>query len=267
MVEFPLNWVILLAGAFLLLAVSFAGLLVYMLIQRSNSNKPTRQSSGLPGKKSLLNRLDDQLFSRKSAEPTTIVGPPTQGPENQQWVLLYRQPENEHLTLSMPGKEVVLKPEDLTPVQLMQVKSLALGLHHWLGLNLGKPVENPPSPAADIPTAPTVTPTIPTMIETPPAEPVKSPPLTRSIFSRREVEEIKPMVSIAIQINAHLQNILLQEKYAGPDLYLTDNEFGDLVVVSGMEKYVGVDAVPDPEIAALIKKAADQWTDQNLRRG
>ena len=75
------------------------------------------------------------------------------------------------------------------------------------------------------------------------------------------------MVSMAVQINAYLQNILIQENYGGPDLYLTDGELGDLVVVHGMEKYVGVEAVPDPEISALIKRAAEQWADQNLRHG
>ena len=74
------------------------------------------------------------------------------------------------------------------------------------------------------------------------------------------------MVSIARQINAVLQNILLMENYGGPELYLTDNEQGDLVVVLGIEKFIGIDAVPDPAVAALIKRAADQWTDQNLTR-
>ena len=268
MVEFPLQWVIVLAGAFLALAVGFGVILVYLLIQRSNQNKPEDQRASSRNKFRLLDTIDETLFKRKSAEPVTIVAPPVQGEESKNWVLVYRQPETEQLTLSLPGKEVVLKPEELTPVQLMQVKSVALGLQYWLGLTLSKPAEKPAPPVTSVPptSAPTEIPMPGVKIETPPAEPVKSNPLTRSIFSRREAPEIKPMVSMAVQINAYLQNILLQENYAGKELYLTDNEHGDLVVVLGMEKFIGVDAVPDPEIAALIKRAADQWTEQKLRR-
>ncbi|MEE4194533.1 MAG: hypothetical protein V2J07_04970 [Anaerolineae bacterium] len=265
MIEFPLKWVILLAGAFLALAVGFGVILVYLLIQRSNSNAPEDKTNPSRAGVNLLERIDERLFSRKSTEPVVVVAPPVQGEDNQNWVLLYRQPETEHLTLSLPGKEIVIKPEELTPVQLMQVKSMALGLQHWLGLTLNKPAEKPAAKAAAVPVSPA--PPLPQMIDTPPSEPVKSHPLTRSIFTRRDVEEIKPMVSIAVQINAYLQNILLQENYAGPDLYLTDNAEGDLVVVSGVEKYIGVDAVPDPKIAELIKRAAEQWTNHHLRHG
>ncbi len=264
MVEFPLKWVILLAGAFLALAVGFGVILVYLLIQRSSSNTPEEKSNSSRAGVNLLERLDERLFSRKSAEPVTVVAPPVQGEDNQNWVLLYRQPETEHLTLSLPGKEIVIKPEELTPLQVMQVKSMALGLQHWLGLTLTKPAEKPTA-TANPPVSPV--PSLPQRIDTPPSEPAKSHPLTRSIFTRREVEEIKPMLSIAVQINAYLQNILLQENYAGPDLYLTDNAEGDLVVVFGVEKFIGVDAVPDPKVAALIKRAAEQWTNHQLRHG
>lgn len=262
MIEFPLKWVIILAGAFLMLAVGFMVLLIYMMYQRS-ANKNGQQSQPAPQiGAGLLARLDERIFSRRSVEPEMVVAPPTQGEEGQSWLLLYRQPETEQLTLSLPGKEIVLDKDALNSDELMQVKSLALGLEHWLGLMISKPAENPASPIT-----PNRIPAVPTGIQTPPMDPARSYPLTRSIFSRREVEDIQPMVSIAVQINAVLQGILDYENYAGPDFHLTDNPNGDLVIVMGNEKFIGVDAVPDPKVAALIKRAADRWTEQQLRRG
>lgn len=266
MVEFPLKWVIILAGAFLVLAVGFMVLLIYMLYQRSASKNGGQSQPGSPKiGADLLASLDDRIFSRRPAEPERIVAPPVQGEEGQNWVLLYRQPETEHLTLSLPGREIVQEQEDLNEDELMQVKSMALGLEHWLGLTLLKPVEKaaPISPAA---AGPPEFPGIPAGLQAPISEPIKSRPLTRGIFSRREVAEIKPMVSIAVQINAVLQGILDHENYDGPDFHLTDNADNDLVIVMGTEKYIGVDAVPDPQVAALIKRAADRWTEDQLRR-
>ena len=269
MVEFPLRWVIVLAGAFLALAVGFGTILVFLLIQRSNQNKPKDQETSSSKKFNLMDMIDEHLIRRKSSQPATIVAPPAQGEEGKNWVLLYRQPESERLTISLPGKEIVLKPEEMTPMQLMQVKSMALGLQHWLGLSLSQPVEKPAAPIPPVPIVARSTDSsaLPPMLEMQPSEPMKSNPMSRSIFFRREAPEIKPMVSMAVQINTYLQNILLQENYTGQDLYLTDNEQGDLVVVLGVEKFIGLDAVPDPEIAALIKRAADQWTKHQLRHG
>jgi hypothetical protein len=267
MIEFPLKWVIILAGAFLALAVGFMVILIYMLYQRSAnkngvSNLPAPQIGA-----GLLARLDERIFSRRSVEPETIVAPPMQGEEGQKWLLLYRQPETEQLTLSLPGKEIVLEKNTLTDDELMQVKTMALGLEHWLGLTLSKPVEKPVTPIVPLPDASNRISGSSFVNQTPGVETTKSNPLTRSIFSRREVEEIKPMVSIAVQINVVLQDILDRENYSGPDFHLTDNANGDLVIVMGTEKYIGVDAVPDSQVAALIKRAADRWTEQQLRRG
>jgi hypothetical protein len=263
MIEFPLKWVIILAGAFLALAVGFMVILIYMLYQRSaNKNGPQSQPGPQIGA-GLLARLDDRIFSRRSAEPEKVFAPPVQGEEGQNWLLLYRQPETEQLTLSLPGKEIVLEKNALNDVELMQVKSMALGLEHWLGLMLSKPATS----NATVPDALERIPTSSFSAQMPGVEPTKSHSLTRSIFSRREVEEIRPMVSIAVQINAVLQDILDRENYRGPDFHLTDNVNGDLVIVMGTEKFIGVDAVPDPEVAALIKRAADRWTEQQLRRG
>ena len=261
MIEFPLKWVIILAGAFLALAVGFGAILVYLLVQRGNNKSPEQKAEGTPSGTSLLDRIDDRLFNRVSKEPATIVAPPVQGEEGQNWLLLYRQPESEQLTLSLPGNQIVLKPDQLTELQLLKVKSMALGLEHWLGLTLKKTAEKPAAlQGASLP------PAMPVDMAAASSSPSVSPLLTRSIFPSRGTVEVKPMVSIAVQINAVLQNILLAENYAGPDLYLTDNPQGDLVVVLGIEKYIGIESVPDPVAAGFIKRAADRWSDQNLSK-
>ena len=266
MVEFPLKWVIIMAGAFLLLALGFGVLLVYLLVQRSAGKTNTDGGAAVSGAdgKGFFSRLEDRIFDRRSRQTEAIVAPPAQGEANQRWLLLCRQPETEQLTLSLPGKEIILQKEMLSAEQLMYIKTMALGLQHWLGLTQPKPIEKPAQ--IEMP-MPAVTPSS-TAIQTPnKAEPSNSL-LTRGIFSRRrEVEEIKPMVSMAVQINAVLQNILIQERYSGAEVYLTDNEYGDLVVVIGSEKYIGIESVPDPVVAGLIKLAAERWTEQNLRRG
>lgn len=266
MVEFPLNWGFILAGICLVLTIIFSIILANQLKERKKSqtsHKPLEIRQGA----SLLERIDAFIFGEESGDEIENDLPPVKDEENQQWIKISKESEDSQISLSLFGKKNILHPEELNPSELDFVKSMTADLLRWIRLPLQKTPKESVSPPAKKNANPEEVSSLPITTALPtPAVSQKNNPLGLSLFGNTGGEEVKPLVSIAVQINNFLQKILEQENYSGPNLYLTDNQQGDLVVVLGMEKFIGVDAVPDPEISALIKRAADQWTEQKLRR-
>jgi hypothetical protein len=73
--------------------------------------------------------------------------------------------------------------------------------------------------------------------------------------------------SLAAQVDE-----ILQARLAGSDLEergirIMDTPSSDLVVMVGLEKYDGVDAVPDVEIQAVIREAVAEWARRSTLEG
>lgn len=69
--------------------------------------------------------------------------------------------------------------------------------------------------------------------------------------------------SIVSQINTVLQNRLASSPLANQGIRLQESLAGGVCVYIGLNKYDNIDAVPDPEIQAFIRKAVADWEGQS----
>lgn len=249
MVEISLQWLAVLAISFLLLAFGFTMMLVYMFYSRLGGKGTSSQKPEGKQGQGLLGGLEERLFERRRNE--VVMTPPVQGEGGKQWLLLYRQPQSQALTLSMPEHEIAADKDDLSPAELLAVKDMWLGLQHWLGNEaIVAPVLSKPVPIVKAP-----------------AEEIKNTSMGGMLLNRkREVADSLPMDSIAMQINSVLQDMLLHENYQGAAIQLDENEAGDLVVWVGSQSYVGLENVPDAQVTEIVRRAAQRWTDKNLAK-
>ena len=74
----------------------------------------------------------------------------------------------------------------------------------------------------------------------------------------KSANEIKS-TSIVAMIDEVLQAKLLSSPLLSKGIRLEEGSFGEVVVFVGTNHYPGVDAVPDPEIQAIIKSAIADW--------
>jgi hypothetical protein len=77
-----------------------------------------------------------------------------------------------------------------------------------------------------------------------------------------KLDDRKPkinMKSIVEQIDDVLQTKLAATVFAQKDIHLVEIPGGGVAVQIDRDRYEGVDAVPDPEVQALIRQAVTDW--------
>lgn len=98
-----------------------------------------------------------------------------------------------------------------------------------------------------------------------------SPPPTSARPERMPAEGQKPapplprplsLLSIVEQIDQIFQEMLASSELAGQPIRLMEDPVKGVMVRIGSEQYNGVDAVPDPQVSALIRKAVMEWEKQ-----
>jgi hypothetical protein len=161
--------------------------------------------------------------------------------------------------LEVNGK-TIQDPSDLSPNQRQQLTAQVQTLLNWLkpsqvdmpGLPAEAPI--PPGAAQTTSAAPVVLP------ETPPVV-TKMGPI--DLLARSISPEARPVTrgpqSIVAQIDEILQSKLADSPLAERGIRLMEMPTKGLVVMVGLQQYEEVDAVPDPEIRALIRQSVDEW--------
>lgn len=137
------------------------------------------------------------------------------------------------------GQEVHLElddqpadPRNLTSDQRRRLIALLAAMRPWLEGGASVPVQPPPAAPAAASSTP------PTAKEAPPAP---------------------PSASIVAQINDILQSKLIGTPLETRGVRLQESSSGGVMVFVGLKIYDGVDAVPDPEVQAIIRQAVAEW--------
>ena len=179
---------------------------------------------------------------------------------------LWRDRENGRLIVEMDGKSFI-GPEPLGQAQREHLEGAARDLRSWLGMGLN-PVEVPAAPAAVKATetgperlaadhiAPA--PQKPTS-SMPPAQPSGSVAhVPANLVDNAAAVPVKP-TSIVMQIEDILQDMLAGTELANHGIHLTEDPVRGVIVQVGLSRYEGIEAVPDPQIKAVIRSAVEEW--------
>lgn len=169
--------------------------------------------------------------------------------------------ESDQVWLEMDGQRLESR-QAMAGSQLKRLLKLVLDLRPWLDALPPAPVRTsaPERVSAPVP-APVQAPISEDLFQ-PLPEPIRKP----SIFSSRPPKSAKaddkPAVnlkSIVAQIDDVLQEKLTSTVFAGQDIHLLEGATGEVMVQIGPTRHPGVEAVPNPEIQALIRQAVAEW--------
>ncbi|GAB4465647.1 MAG: hypothetical protein Kow0070_28180 [Anaerolineales bacterium] len=164
--------------------------------------------------------------------------------------LLRLKNENGILTLELDGARV--DASTFTPQQRKRLIGLLNAIRPWLE---GKPAATsaPPPPPAPVSTPITSPP------PAPPPQPPSPAPVSKPATTKKAAEPAPAPTSIVEQVNAILQTRIAGTPLASLGIILMESVTGGVLVYVGVNKYEGVDAVPDEAVKAAIRAAIVEW--------
>jgi hypothetical protein len=128
-------------------------------------------------------------------------------------------------------------------------------------LNVMRPwLEGKPSPAAPVtpPPPPSKPAPAPVHAASPAPQPVPAKPAPVPAQNKKDEPSSAPTTMVG-QINAILQERIAGTKFASPGVVLMETPAGGVNVYVGLNKFEGIDSVPDEEIKAVIRAAIAEW--------
>ncbi|HXF84365.1 MAG TPA: hypothetical protein VNK49_03170 [Anaerolineales bacterium] len=154
--------------------------------------------------------------------------------------------ENGTLTLDLDGTRV--NAASITPAQRKRLIEILTYLRPWLE-GRPAPINAPAAPSASLspPHPVPVSPTPPT------------PTSAQAPTPKKETEPEATPTSLVGQINAILQKQIANTPLASKGIILMESPSGGVNVYVGINKYEGIDQVPNEEIKAAIRAAIAEW--------
>ena len=175
--------------------------------------------------------------------------------------LLRIKNENGALTLDLDGTRV--NPIALYPEQRKRLIEMLNVMRPWLE---NKPV---PMPAPATPPPPPAQPKVNTVNQVPPLPqpvsqkpaPVQTPKPTAAPAPAPKKDDVPAAAptSMVGQINAILQARIAGTKLADIGVTMIESPAGGVYVYVGLNKFEGIDSVPDEEVKAAIRSAIAEW--------
>ena len=175
------------------------------------------------------------------AEAKERVEPPAEGLKTTNLLSINRNVTND-LVIELEGK-IIAHKEELSPEEKRILVDLLIELRPWVD-----------TPAVPIPQQFEKKPET-TNIKTKTAPEITPPSSPRSAAKKPELSN----QSIVAQIDAVLQNRLASSPLRNQSIRLIESPAGGVRVYVGLEKYDGIDAIPDPEIKDFIRQAVADW--------
>lgn len=151
---------------------------------------------------------------------------------------------------------------DGTLEQRKRLADLLMVLQKWVRYSESQP-STPAAPAAAVMAAPAVADSLPIV----PAEPKEAtkPRIdlakgAQMFFSENVARKVEPKPKTIVgMIDDVLQGKLESSPLKDRKIKLEDGPHGEVIVVVDVERYIGVDQVPDPQIQAIIRESIAEW--------
>ncbi|MCK6540032.1 MAG: hypothetical protein L6Q26_08230 [Anaerolineales bacterium] len=166
--------------------------------------------------------------------------------------LLRIKNENGRLTLDLDGARV--DTSNLTANQRKRLIEMLNAMRPWLeGKPAPAPITTPPPPPAPVPAPPP--------IASPPPQPAARPSTAKSepLPKKKDDKPEAAPTSIVEQINVILQARIADTPLASRGVILMESVTGGVNIYIGVDKYEGLDSVPDEEVKKAIRAAIDEW--------
>jgi len=184
--------------------------------------------------------------------PAPVAEKDTLAEEGDAEVLSAWRTSSNQVWLGMDGirmnDKTALKPE-----QQQRLLALVLDLRPWLETT--RPVAPKPEPAQP-PLRPATT--APAVVAQAPA-PVQQTLKKNGTQADEKPEPAPVLDSIIQQIDKVLQEKLATSAFKERGIELVEGPGGIVIVKDGVNNYEGLEAVPDPEVKALIRQAVSDW--------
>jgi hypothetical protein len=183
---------------------------------------------------------------------------------------LWVEPGSSKLVLEMGGQQLRTASE-LSGEQRSRLETSLAQLMDWLGKPLQAPAPQPPAEAlAGAPSlnSKNIDSAGFSADRTPLPVPVSSQPVVKPIINpfefvvkafQTDVKKPDTTKTLAEQVDDILQEKLAESPLKDKGIRLMDTLDRGLVVWVGLEKYDGVDAVPDEQVKAVLREAVDEW--------
>jgi hypothetical protein len=171
--------------------------------------------------------------------------------------LLRIKTENGALTLDIDGSRV--NPLALYPEQRKRLIEMLNVMRPWLEnkpVSMPAPATPPLPPSQPMPT-PANYAASPSQSVPPVPAPVQKP--TPASASKKDEAPAAAPASMVGQINAILQARIANTKLATIGVTMIESPSGGVFVYVGLNKFEGIDAVPDEEVKAAIRAAIAEW--------